>query len=90
VQEVWDKQFRLFLLAYTASTFVIVAAWNTDVVAGGDSYCSFNALFVGLPTKAGQKRLPDETLKSAAQHSSLPTPTSERSPLSTCAGDDHP
>jgi hypothetical protein len=52
VQEVWDKQFRLFLLAYTASTFVTAATWNTDVVSGGDTYGSFNVLFVRLPTKA--------------------------------------
>jgi hypothetical protein len=74
VQEAWDKQFRLFLLAYTASTFVTAAAWKTDLVFGGDSYSSFHVLFMGLPTKAEHK-LSDEPPKSVARHSSLPTPT---------------
>jgi len=77
VQEVWDKEFLLFLLGYTASTFVTAATWNTDVVSVGDGYRSFNDLFVGLPTKAEYKRLRDEPPKSAGRHSSLPTPTSE-------------
>jgi len=51
VQEVWNKQFRLFVLAYTAATFVTAATWNTDVVSGGNNYGCFNVLFVGLPTK---------------------------------------
>jgi hypothetical protein len=77
VLEVWDKQFCLFLLAYTTSTFVTAAAWNTHVVSVGDSCRSFNVLFVDLPTKAEQKRLGDEPPKSAGRHSSLPTPRSE-------------
>jgi hypothetical protein len=63
VQKVWDKRFCLFLLAYAASTFVTAAAWNTDVVSGGDIYGSFNILFVGLPTKAEHKRLRNELPK---------------------------